>query len=329
MSESPIFIVGVPRSGTTLLRLVINRHPRIAIPGETGYFREVYERYSTYPEQWREAVEFFTSWCEEGLRPPIQVRPLRDRLLAFDKPDYSLLCSLPMGQWAAAQGKSRWGEKTPYHIFHAESMMRLFPAAKIITMLRDPRSAVASMNRFPVLGNDTTLNARHWLDTYTKGSATLEAAVPASQRLTIRYEDLIEQPEMIVKQVCDFLDEQYDPSLLTFYETSARFEGTDLQPKTEQPIQGDPESWRNDLTDRQLATVEAVCGNRMEQLGYRRAGRRLRTGELAEVAAKIAYVIAKQTQHRNDRYHSVTYQPLGRFRRNIRSAGLRRTDSTR
>ena len=53
MNESPVFIVGVPRSGTTLLRLVINRHPRIAIPDETGYFRDVYERYSAHTEQWR------------------------------------------------------------------------------------------------------------------------------------------------------------------------------------------------------------------------------------------------------------------------------------
>ena len=255
------------------------------------------------------------------------MRPLRDQLLALNEPDYSLLCSLPVGQWATAQGKCRWGEKTPYHIFHAEAIMRLFPGAKIITMLRDPRSAVASMNRFPILGNDTTINARLWLDTYTKGSATLEVAVPAAQRLTIRYEDLIVQPETIVKQVCEFLDEQYDLSLLTFYETSARFEETDLHPKTEQPIQGDPESWRDDLTDRQLAIVEAVCGNRMEQLGYRRAGRRLRARELAEVVAKIAYVKAKQLQHRHDRYHAVTYQPFGRIRRITQNSGLRGTGS--
>jgi hypothetical protein len=207
MDNTPIFIVGSPRSGTTLLRLALNSHPRIGIPTETEYFPAVYERFSERRGRWEEAVEFFVAYCERRFLPPLDFTGERAALLALKDPDYERLLSLPLASWAAAQGKARWGEKTPFHIFYAEPIMRLFPAAKLLVMVRDPRAAVASMNRFGAIGSGTALNARLWRDVYTDGIAAVEHFVPSGQALTVRYESLIEDPEGTLRGACSFLGE--------------------------------------------------------------------------------------------------------------------------
>ncbi len=177
--DSPIFIVGAPRSGTTMMRLILNAHPHIAIPPETSYFPDIYWRSvasnatARNAASWPQAVDSFMRLCEARFRPTLDLREVGDTL-RLGAPDFGLLLTLPLDRWAAAQGKSRWGEKTPLHIFYADVIMRLFPAAKIVAMQRDPRAVVASLNRFVAAGDDTVLNARLWRDVWTQGQAILE-----------------------------------------------------------------------------------------------------------------------------------------------------------
>jgi hypothetical protein len=315
MDSAPIFIVGSPRSGTTLLRLVLNSHPRIGIPVETGYFPAVYERFSERRGSWEEAVELFVGYCERRFLPPLALEGERAALLALNGPDYERLLTLPVASWAAAQGKPRWGEKTPFHIFYAGSIMRLFPAAKLLVMVRDPRAAVASMNRFGAIGSGTALNARLWRDVYTDGITTVEQFVPREQAFTVRYESLIVDPEHTLTGVCNFLGENFDPVLLDFHESTAAYDRLADTPKTSQPIHGDPDGWRAKLSERDVAIIETICGPQMEALGYARVGRRLRAGERLGVGANITYATMKHWQHRRQRYHPVVYPPFARFRR--------------
>ncbi len=314
---SPIFVVGAPRSGTTMMRLILNAHRNIAIPPETSYFPEIYWRYAARNGAarnvalWPQAVDSFMRLCEARFRPTLELREVGDSL-RLGAPDFGLLLALPHTRWAAAQGKGRWGEKTPLHIFYADAIVRLFPAARIVAMQRDPRAVVASLNRFVAAGNDTVLNARLWRDTWTQGRAILDSAVPAAQRLTVRYEDLVVNPEQVVREVCEFLGEDFDPAMLSFGETASGYIDVVRSAKIQQPIQASPAEWRQQLSDHQVALVERVCGSPMRELGYTCEARALRSSELAEVAIKLAYVDYKQWRRREDRYHGVTYRPLGR-----------------
>jgi hypothetical protein len=312
--DSPIFVVGAPRSGTTLLRLVLNSHPRIAIPNETEYFPAIYEPYSRRPAGWRQAIELFVKRCEHRFLPQVDLTETREELLALPAPDWARLLALPLAAWGALERKPRWGEKTPFHIFHADAIMRLFPDARVVVMLRDPRATVASMNRFGAIGSGTSLNACLWRDSYSTGLGAVERAVPHGQRLIVRYEALIGAPERVIEEVCNFVGEAFDRSLLDFHQTTATYSRLPDTPKTAQPIHGAPDAWRDELSESDVAIVETICRSQIKKLGYERNGRRVRPRERAVIAANIGYFTLKQWQNRRERYHPVLYEPLTRLR---------------
>lgn len=311
---SPIFIVGAPRSGTTMMRLILNAHPNIAIPAETSYFPDIYWPCAARGAMaWPEALRSFISTCESRFRPAIDLKDVGSQISSGEC-DFGALLSLPLTAWANTQGKRRWGEKTPLHIFYADIIVRLFPNARIIAMQRDPRAVVASMNRFAAAGHDTALNSRLWSDVWTKGREILHNSVAEDQRLTVCYEDMVQDPEQVIGEVCLFLGEDFSPSMLSFGESASDYLSTLHSTMISQPIRENTTKWRRELDDRQLAEVERICNSPMEALGYPREGRSLHAREMANVAVKLAYVRYKQWRRRADRYRSVTYRPFGRLR---------------
>ncbi len=326
-----MFVVGAPRSGTTLMRLLINAHPNIAISNETHFFPRVYERFaSDAATGWSMAVEFFMQRC--SIERPADYTVSREMLENLLEPDYARLLSLPLQQWAISQGKSRWGEKTPGHVFFTDLLMRFFPDANFVVMQRDPRAVVASMNRFDLIAsNDAVFNARLWYDTWTRGKKILCDSVPTPQRMTVRFEELILEPDAVVRRICDFLGEEFSPAMLRFYETAREVAGAKRQPNLMQPIGGDPFAWREQLSKREVSIVEAVCGSVMSELRYEKEGQPLGLTQRVQVRVKIAYIDAKQFQHRGERYHPVLYPPFGRLKDSLRafSAPCRRQPSAR
>ena len=318
VSAGPIFVVGAPRSGTSLMRLILNAHSRIAIPEETNYFPSVFEPWQEKAEDgdsWPQAVNTYLSASSEFLHPPVDLNEVRATLLGSPR-DFAQLLSLPLESWARSQGKVRWGEKTPTHIFFADVIVRMFPDARFAELIRDPRSTVASMNRFHWASDDTVLNACWWRDSMSKGRRLLLSAVPDDRRISVRYEQLVTEPELVIRNVCRFLGEAYESTMLSFNETASRYVKGAYDPKLLQPISAGPD-WHNSLTRQQVAMVEAICGTEMEDLGYERTGIALSRREKAAAQAKPSYVAWKHWQHRTQRYHPVMYRPgsMGELRR--------------
>src|SRR5690606_29916539 len=117
---NPIFILGCGRSGTTLMRLMLNRHPRIAIPGETWYFPDIHRmRASLAPTaEWREVVATLIESSATFLELGVSREQLHDELsrIAFEHwPDVVAVANLA---FARAEGKDRWGDKTPGYVRH-------------------------------------------------------------------------------------------------------------------------------------------------------------------------------------------------------------------
>ncbi len=314
-SDSPVFVVGAPRSGTSLMRRIINSHKAIAMSDETHYFFHFYEPYRTRGmEGWRQAVDSFLAECARI--QPADYRDVNAQLEALAEPDFRLLFELPLSTWASAEGKERWGEKTPRHIFYADVLIDFFPGARFILMLRDPRGAVASMNRFSMIrGKDSVFHAKRWQDVWTEGYATASKAIPEAQRITIRYEELIADARSVLGGVCEFLGEEDDTAaMLGFYKRhDDSFQGTQER-RWSQAVSGDAFSWRSDLSPREVSVVEAVCGVTMEHFGYKREAEELTTFANAEVRTKLAYAGLRQRQHRHERYHVVSKGPLAGLR---------------
>lgn len=305
---SPFFVVGAPRSGTTMLRLALNAHPELAVPAETRYFARFVERHRGAPDGWRRAVESFLAYCEQRMEPPIELADVRERLLALPRPDYRALLQAPLARWAAQEGKSHWGEKTPLHIFHAAELVEMFPGARFVLLVRDPRAVASSLACFKRTRCDPMLGAILWRDVMTRGVATLECHVPASQRLTLRYEDLVARPRAALTAICAFLGHDFDEAMLGFHDHSDAYVSDEvIYDRLRAPIHGGEARWRRDLSARELAIVEAVCEGPMRAWGYAPDARPATPRERMRIDLVQRWVQSKQRHHPDATYHQVLY----------------------
>jgi hypothetical protein len=199
--RGPIFIIGAMGTGTTLLRLVLDSHPRIAIPQETGFMRA--ERAHRFiPFKWSGRRWYRRmGWTEKEF----------DALLG----DFY---DTVFRRYAEQHGKVRWGEKTPLHTWHIDDMIRLFPDAVFVGIVRHPGGSVASnMNRWKhPLGKAAFHYARY----------VTELARQASRRrrrfVVVRYEELLLQPEAVMRELLEWLGEPWSDHVLDHHSVQGR-----------------------------------------------------------------------------------------------------------
>jgi LPS sulfotransferase NodH len=271
---APFFIVGASRSGTTLLRLMLNAHSRLAVPDEMKYFRflegtnnletwraprslQAYQQLvSKYVTAHRALVESVPG-AVEALRRPTDDRTARGPYRTF------------LRHWAQTCGKARWGEKTPHNISFVDVIADMFPGAKFVHVARDPRAVVQSMNASSYYAAESVFNALNWRTAIRDGTR-LFRGLRADQHLTIRYEDLVCEPTATLRSVCAFLDEAFEPSMLRFYETADQHMAHQIRtPSIRGPVtQSGLSKWRTRLSSTDIALIERLCGEEMTALGY-------------------------------------------------------------
>jgi Sulfotransferase family len=203
---APIFVVGSGRSGTTLLRLMLNAHPRIYLTHEASfYLTPAYHEKRSSGEEWLEWYlgSFFFAWLFLHPDPVLAdlPRPLpRERL-----PDaYRAVMRAKARQY----GRPRYGDKTPWHAVHLERIFEDFPDARVVHIVRDPRTAVVSFMRQPWGSSSYMLSS--W---FTR--RLVEATRPfVSQILEVRLEDLLGDARATMGTVLDFVGEPWDDAVL-------------------------------------------------------------------------------------------------------------------
>jgi hypothetical protein len=275
---APIFVVGAPRSGTTLLTWILDAHPAIAIADELIYFDIILGARAEVPalDSPERIARFF-----ELLPTMDHVRywrgmegvlaEVRRRLMATPRPSYDRLFLLLMQVYAERRGARRFGDKTPWNVRHLERIARMFPNARIIHLVRDPRAHVASRRKLPRTSNDVVTSAVKWkLDLVAaRRFASSPLATPASF-LELRYEDLVREPEAQVRRVCAFLDERFEPGMLAFHaDHDVMFKDQPWKEGVFRPVHaGSLERWRAELSPAQARLIELVCGSEMRRHGY-------------------------------------------------------------
>ena len=317
--KGPIFIVGANRSGTTLLRLILNAHPHIAIPEEIVYFGSTIEGVPI--EQWRapeKAVPAFhyAGFVRRFVNNASQVLDGIDELSLVEK----ILSEVPVDlkrpyqtvleQWAARHGKKRWGEKTPGNLFYADIIHQMFPHARFIHLVRDPRAGVSSMMNTPFFPKDIVFNAFSRHKFMTQGRAILEKYVPEEQRILMRYEDLVRDPEIVIRRLCDFLEEPFEPGMMTFYRESDRFmkeeAATTFNKAATKPISPDMlDKWKNKLQPSDIAQIQFICKQEMDEFGYSMEDVRLGMGDRNEIFLKWIYWKYQVWRNRHIRHFTV------------------------
>src|SRR5919106_4313776 len=180
-------------SGSTLLRLILDSHDRIAIPQETGFMR-AYNAHQFVPLKWSGR-----NWAR-------RMGWSREELDAEFARFYARIFS----RYAERTGKQRWGDKTPLHTWHVDGMARLFPDAVFIGIVRHPGGSVGSnMNRF---GHSFKRAVTH-VGKYDREIAR-QADRHADRFAIVRYEELVLRPEPMLRELLGWLGEAWADHVL-------------------------------------------------------------------------------------------------------------------
>ncbi len=275
MSDAPIFVVGVPRSGTTLLASMLAAHSRLACGPETAYFAELAasesDRRTSSPA---ELVAFAESTSLEGEslldRFSIEREELLGRLESIELSPVAVLEVL--GELTAARfGKERWVEKSPVHLLYVREIRHWFPLSPIVRIVRDPRDVAMSLTRVPWGPVDLLGGLLYWRRFHERSCAFF-GDDPLSY--TVSYEGLVADPKTTLRHICSFLGETPEPAMHASERPAAELvrDAEGWKGNVGGAIDSSRiERWRSlSIADQRLA--DAAAGDLLEELDYPLAG---------------------------------------------------------
>ncbi len=258
---APIFIGGAGRSGTTLVRVILDSHPHIACGPEF--------KLTPVVGDFLRKVENELPQISQNYHLPADAVPHGLR---------QLLESLLM-PYLAQSGKRRIAEKTPHNVAFFPQLHQIFPDSPLIHVIRDGRDVVASLlqmdwrdiatgNPMPIT-SDVRAAASYWADIVSRARNAAADPNLAQRYFEIRYEDLVTDPEPILRQLFAFLGEPWDTTVLHYYEQTHNLAGESSREQVSQPLYTRAVGrWRKDLSPEEQAVVKEIAGDLLIDLGY-------------------------------------------------------------
>jgi hypothetical protein len=272
--SKPIFLVSSPRSGSTLLRLILDAHPNIAIPPPGYIFHFLYPYLYSYgdlnnEDNFRELVEDFLEI------PTIKQWPIEytidDVMANVTERNYRGIYEYVHVKYMTAQDKPRWGNKSPRNGFWLDEIKALFPDVKIVHLVRDGRDVALDLAEADFQPHSVYCGALRW-------DECIQVAEDSSQRLgpesflEVHYEALCADPEKTLKQICNFIGEDFSPDMLCHHETEAAktWGKNPVHAKIMRPISTDfVGMYKTRLSETDNAAIEAVIGETLKRKGYK------------------------------------------------------------
>jgi hypothetical protein len=266
VSGGPIFIVGCPRSGTTLLRDLLRAHPRITFPLESRVIPELYRSHGEPRDRAharRIAADLLGTWDITTWRLGLKPTDL-DHQRSFAELTAQLYAT-----WAQREDKPRWGDKTPLYVLELETLLALFPDAKVINIVRDGRAVALSLMRQPWGPTNPYTAALMWRRTVAAGRQAA-ARLGSSVFLSVRYERLLADPEGELRRICEFLREPFDPAMLTPSRLPTPSGRPNPWPAHREAAidSANAGRWRAEMSSAERCVFESVAGEELRVAGY-------------------------------------------------------------
>lgn len=276
LHAKPIFIVSSPRSGSTLFRLIMDSHPRIAVPPPAWLYDFFQPFIYSYGDL--SITENLEALAQDMIdTPTIQRWP--DTYTAAQLVERAPELSFP-GLYDALhllytedKGKERWGEKSPRNALWVDEIKQDFTGAQFIHLIRDGRDSAIDLAESSLFPETLYSGANVW-QTWVSSIRHSAKSLSEESYLEVKYEDFCADPEGNLKNVCDFLGEDFSPLMLQHSETeSAKHWGKSdtLHARTSRPITTEYCELYKALADNDRALIEYLIGDLLEELGYARS----------------------------------------------------------
>ncbi len=267
----PVLVLGVRRSGTTLLRVMLDRHSELAVPDESYFVPQLADRHLRHVEP----DEFV-----DDLR---RIDTLTEWDVPLDKVRARLTKRMPIGAaiasvyavYAEERGKPRWGDKTPMYMQNLRLLERLFPDALFVHLIRDGRDAALSFLSMPKgLMAETWMQPRNvagfacqWR-TEVKAARRLGRRVGDERYLEVRYEELVGDVESVLRRISRFARLPYEAAMADYVGNVEDISAKPHQQSLRRPPTAGLRDWRLQMSPEDVGAFDQVAGDLLDELGY-------------------------------------------------------------
>jgi hypothetical protein len=277
-----MFLVGCARSGTTLLKRMLNAHPEIAFPRETHWIPTWYEDRIGLSSDGTVTPELITKLMDypRFTRMGIERAHLEGLLAGASRVPYARFVSGIFELYGESVGKPLVGEKTPGYVRSLPTLHSLWPRARFVHLIRDGRDVCLSLldwnraprnvGRFVTWEEDPLSTAALWWEWQVRLGLEAGAEIGTSLYREVRYEALVADPEATCRSVCGFLGVPYSESMVRYNEGRGKRRPAASAKRSWLPATAGLRDWRTQMAAQDLERFDAVAGNLLEDLGYER-----------------------------------------------------------
>lgn len=260
-----------------MLSLMIHAHPRLAMPPESRFLLKAWRKRTVYgdlqtPKQRmalaKSCVRTGSKIRDLGLDP----QETLDTILA-GPPTIGSAFGIVFKEFADRHGKARWGDKRPAYYQEVDVLLRLFPDAQIVHIVRDGRANVASLKKMPWWPFDSIGSMAAWSQAEYCARRN-QRRLPADTFHVVRYESLVADPRPVLQELCDFLEEDFHEAMLEPSEVADVVPDRKTWHKSLKSGVNTSavESWRKGLEAWELGLMETVLRRKLTRNGYQISG---------------------------------------------------------
>jgi hypothetical protein len=287
-----VFLIGCPRSGTTLLQRMLDSHPLLAVSNDTHFIPKMLDGFEpgSDPDLTPELID---RTCNYRRIRRMGLSDEAKRAAVSKANTFSELASEFFVQFGKARGKVLAGDKTPDYVKHIPLLHCSFPWAKFVHIIRDGRDTALSTlewakrgvgpSHFDLWQDEPVAVCALWWARFVEMGRRDGPRVCASQYKEVRLEDLVARPEAELQRIARFLEIPFAPAMLTYHEGKTRHEPQISSKKRWLPPTAGLRDWRTDMAPRDVELFEALAGDLLSDLGYDRTTKVI-SNEITKVA---------------------------------------------
>jgi len=278
-----VFLVGSPRSGTTMLKRMVNAHPLIAVTRETHWIPGFFEKRKGVTYEGFVTDRIVKKLFEHHRFDQMKVKPERLTCMLADAPNmtYAALVSRIFDHFGKRKNKPLVGDKTPTYVRKIPTLHLLWPKAKFVHLIRDGRDVCLSMSKwrmahkaagkFSTWEADPVVTTALWWKALVGIGMQDGAKLREHSYLNLCYEQLVLHPGSECRKLASFLELPYVESMERYYEGRTNSDGQLSTNAAWLPPTAGRRNWRDQMPAEQVERFEAAAGDLLDVLGYERA----------------------------------------------------------